>query len=287
MRNLLIAAWVGLGLPFPAAGSEQVKIVATTNVYGDIAQQIGGAHVAVTSIMTHPGQDPHEFEATAATARAIAESKLVIYNGAGYDPWAVHLLAASRLPSREIIEVAKLVGKKAGDNPHLWYDPAAVDAAAAALAARLTKLDPEHAADYARSLAAFEAAMGQLRERITLLRGRYADTPVTATEPVFGYMADALGLKMRNGRFQLAVMNGTEPSAKAIAAFENDLQTHAVKVLLYNSQTTEALAKTMRAIADRAGVPVVDVTETKPPGLSYQQWMLAQLGALDRALGGP
>lgn len=286
MRSLLFAALVGLVLVFPASGSEPIKIVATTNVYGDIAQQIGGEHVAVTSIITLPTQDPHEFEPTAATARAVAEARLVIYNGAGYDPWAMQLLAASRSPSREIIEVAKLVDKKPGDNIHFWYEPAAVDVLGAVLAARLTKLDPEHSMDYARALAGFKAAMGQLRERISVLRGKYAGTAVTATEPVFDYMAAGLGLKMRNGRFQLAVMNGIEPSATAIAAFENDLRTHAVKILLYNSQTTEALAKRMRAIANQAGVPVVAVTETKPPELSYQQWMLAQLDALDRALAG-
>ena len=124
------------------------------------------------------------------------------------------------------------------------------------------------------------------RERIATLRNKYAGTAVTATEPVFDYMADALGLKMRNGRFQLAVMNGTEPSAAAIAAFERDLRTRAVKVLLYNSQTSQALAERMRTIAEQAGVPVVAVTETEPQGLTYQEWMLAQLDTLDRALGG-
>ena len=126
--------------------------------------------------------------------------------------------------------------------------------------------------------------MARLRERIATLRSKHGGTPVTATEPVFGYMAAALGLEMRNGRFQLAVMNGTEPGASAIAAFEKDLRTRAVKVLLHNTQTTQALAQRMRAIATEAGVPVVSVTETAPPGQSYQAWMLAQLDELDRAL---
>src|SRR5208283_2100834 len=139
-------------------------------IYGDIAAQIGGAHVAVTSILTSPSQDPHEFEASAATARAMATARLVIYNGADYDPWAVRLLAASGSAAPEPIEVAKLVGKQPGDNPHLWYEPAAVSALAVALAARLTQLDPERAADYARGLARFEAAMHGLQEHIAALR---------------------------------------------------------------------------------------------------------------------
>ena len=286
MRALVRAGLVAVLVAMGVARADSIKVVAAENVYGDIVRQIGGANVTVTSILTNPNQDPHEFEASASTARAIAEARLVIYNGAGYDTWAEKLLAASKSPSREIIEVAKLVGKKAGDNPHLWYQPAAIDALAAAVAARLTKLDPGQGADYARALARFGEAMERLRRRITVLRAQFAGTAVTATEPVFDYMAAELGLNMRNGRFQLAVMNGTEPSAAAIAAFEDDLRTRAVKVLLYNSQTTQALAKRMRTIANQAGVPVVAVTETLPPEQSYQEWMLAQLDALERALGG-
>jgi len=100
-------------------------------------------------------------------------------------------------------------------------------------------------------------------------------------------MAAALGLKMRNERFQLAVMNGTEPSARDIAAFETDLRAHAVKLLLYNSQTGDKLTQRMRALAQQAGIPVIGVSETEPQGTTYQQWMLSQLDALDRALGKP
>jgi zinc/manganese transport system substrate-binding protein len=285
MRKFIGSGLLVFAVAIFSARAEPIKVVAAEKVYGDIAAQIGGANVMVTSILTHPNQDPHEFEASAATARAIADARLVIYNGAGYDPWAVKLLSASRSPSREVIEVAKLVHKKAGDNPHIWYEIAAVSELAATLAARLTQLDSAHRLDYASRIAAFETSMRPLREKIVALRAKYAGTPVTATEPVFDYMADALGLKMRNARFQLAVMNGTEPSAAAIAAFEKDLRTRAVKVLLYNTQTGHALAERMRAIANQAGVPVVAITETEPEGRSYQEWMASQLDALDRALG--
>ncbi len=286
MRKLIGSALVALAVGISAANAAPIKVVAAENVYGDIAAQIGGANVAVTSILTNPTQDPHEFEASAATARAIADAGLVIYNGADYDPWAVKLLSASRSPSRATIEVARLVGKKAGANPHIWYEIATVATLATTLAAKLTELDPAHRAEYGERLAAFESSMRPLREKIAALRKKYAGTPVTATEPLFDYMAASLGLTMRNGRFQLAVMNGTEPGAAAIAAFERDLRTHAVKVLLYNTQTSQALAERMRTIATEVGVPVVAITETEPEGKTYQAWMLSQLDALDRALGG-
>jgi zinc/manganese transport system substrate-binding protein len=268
------------------ARAEPIAIVAAENVYGDVAQQIGGPAVAVMSILSNPDQDPHLFEASASAARAIAAARIVVLNGADYDPWMAKLLAASPRSDRVVIEVAALVGRKPGDNPHLWYDPATMPAFAKALAEALARLDPDRRADHAANLARFDAALQPLEEKMTALRRAYAGTPVTATEPVAGYMAAALGLTMRNERFQLAVMNGTEPSASDIARFHDDLRLHAVRVLLYNSQTAAPLTERMRALAGKAGIPVVGMSETAPAGVHYQDWMLAQLAALEAALAG-
>jgi zinc/manganese transport system substrate-binding protein len=100
-------------------------------------------------------------------------------------------------------------------------------------------------------------------------------------------MTDALGLTMRNQRFQLAMMNDTEPSARDVAAFENDLKQRKVKALIYNSQVSEKLTERLRAVAVKAKVPVVGVTETMPTGVSFQDWVLGQLDALDKALSEP
>ena len=286
-RHLILTTLMSAAMALSVARADPIKIVAAEKVYGALAQQIGGSNVAVTSVLTNPNQDPHDFEPSASTARRIADAKLVVYNGADYDPWVTKLLSASRAPSRKVIEVARLVDKRAGDNPHVWYDPKAISALTKVLADTLSRLDPIHRTEYAERHAAFERSMRPLVDRIAELRKGYASSAVTATEPVFGYMADALGLKMLNGRFQLAVMNGTEPSAKDIAAFEKGLRTRTVKVLFYNSQTSSALAERMRTIAANAGVPVVGVTETQPEGMTYQQWMLSQLDALGRALGEP
>jgi zinc/manganese transport system substrate-binding protein len=284
MGHLIISGLVAFVLAISAAQAAPIRIVAAENFYGDIARQIGGDNVAVTSILTNPDQDPHEFEASPSTARALADAQLVIYNGADYDPWAVKLLSASPSPSRETIVAAALVHRQAGDNPHVWYDPGTAPALAAALDRLFAKLDPAHQADYARRLASFRKSIKPLDDKIAELRRKYAGTAVTATEPVFGYMADALGLEMRNRRFQLAVMNDTEPSAADLAGFEKDLRSRAVRALIYNSQTSEALTRHMREIARQAGVPVIGVTETEPRGKDYQEWMLSQLDAIDRAL---
>jgi zinc/manganese transport system substrate-binding protein len=286
MRILIVVlmATLAASVAAPAAAADPIRIVAAENFYGDTVRPIGGANVSVKSILSNPDQDPHEFEARVSTAREIADAHLFVYNGADYDPWADRLLSSSPSPARETIEVAQLLQRKPGDNPHLWYDPAAMPALAAAVASKLARLDPAHSADYERRLQRFRKSMEPLEEQIAELRRTYAGTPVTASEPVFGYMADALGLAMRNRRFQLAVMNDTEPSAADIAGFEKDLKTRAVAVLLYNSQTAGPLTERMRRIAEKAGVPVVGVTETEPAERTYQEWMASQLETLSRAL---
>ena len=271
---------------FAASMDAPLQIVAAENFYADVVRQIGSEQVSVTSILSNPDQDPHLFEASPSTARALARARLVVYNGAGYDPWMAKLLGASPAPQRSVLIAADLVGKRAGDNPHLWYLPATMPAVARAVAQWLGTADPAHRTDYQRRLAAFEASLQPLDAQIAALRARYAGVPVTATEPVFGYMADALGLQMRNQRFQLAVMNGAEPAASDVAAFERDLRERRVHALLYNAQTSDAMTQKLRALAQQSRVPVVAITETEPAGASYQQWMLAQLNALDQALAG-
>lgn len=268
----------------PGARARTVEVVAAESVYADVARQIGGPQVVVQSIVSNPAQDPHEFEASPATAASVAAADIVIMNGAGYDDWMRRLVQASRRPGRTLLDVAALAHRNPGDNPHIWYDVDAVAALGRSLADALSAADPEHRSDYQRRSNAFVLSLDAVKARIAVLRGRYRGTPVTATEPVFGYMADAIGLDMRNRRFQLAVMNGVEPSARDVAGIEADLRAHKVKALIYNLQTTGPLPERLRALATRSGIRVVGVTETEPPGRSYQSWMLAQLDALDRAL---
>jgi zinc/manganese transport system substrate-binding protein len=266
------------------AADAKIPVVAAENFYGDVVRQLGGDHVNVVSILSNPDQDPHLFEASPKTARALQNASLVVYNGADYDPWMAKLLAASKNAKRTTIVAADLTGRKSGDNPHLWYAPGTMPAVARAVNAALVATDPSNKTAYDANLATFLASLKPVDAKVAALRASYAHAPVTATEPVFGYMSDAIGLDMRNMRFQLAAMNDTEASASDIAAFERDLRDKRVRVLIYNSQATEALTKRMLKLAQQSNVPTVSVTETQPAGKTFQQWMLSQLDDLAAAL---
>jgi len=284
----VFALMLGFAQAGPARADDgQIAVVAAENFYGDIARQIGGDRVNVVSIMSSPDQDPHLFETTPGTVRQLAKAEIVILNGANYDPWMDKLLSAVPRPERTVISAAQLTERKPGDNPHLWYDPATMPAVATALADAFAKKDSAHAADYVSRLEATLASLARIAERVAHLKAKHAGTAVTATEPVFGLMTDALGLVMRNQRFQLAMMNDTEPSARDVAAFESDLKERKVRGLIYNSQVSEKLTKRLRELAGKSKVPIVGVTETMPANLSFQDWVLGELDALDKALSGP
>ena len=274
-------------LPAQAQTSQaQVPIVAAENFYGDIVQQLAGDNAKVTSILSNPDEDPHLFEASPSVARDLASAKIVVYNGVDYDPWMAKLLAASKVEGRHVIVVGELLHKKAGVNPHLWYDPPTTSALAKAVTAALITEDPAHKADYEQRAQAFAASLKPIEAKIAELRKQTAGVSVTATEPVFGYMATALGFKMRNERFQLAVMNNTEPSPSDVAAFESDLKNKRVKLLIYNSQATDTAAQRLLQIAKDNQIPVVGVTETKPEGKSFQDWLSGELDDVKKALPG-
>ncbi|MGH6739697.1 MAG: metal ABC transporter solute-binding protein, Zn/Mn family [Bradyrhizobium sp.] len=285
IRIVLAVMLLGLAATGARAGAA-IHIVAAENFYGDMARSIAGPDAAIDAILSNPNQDPHDFEASPATARLIADADVVIYNGADYDPWMVALLKASKAADRSEVVAAALMNRKPGDNPHLWYDPATMPAVVRALAAELARRDPTHAGDYDGRLHTYLASLKPLADKIAELKAKYAGASVTATEPVFGYMAAALGLTMRNEPFQIAVMNGTEPSPADVAAFEDDLKNHKVRVLFYNNQVSDDLTGRLQQIARAAKVPVVGVSETEPPNTTFPDWMLNQLVALDRALAG-
>ena len=291
MPHWLKQRWPALALAATivaaAPGSPPIPIVAAENFYADVARQIAGPGARIDAVLSNPDQDPHLFEASPSVAREVAGAQVAIESGAGYDPWMDSLLGTDPTAGRSVIVVAGLVGHRVGDNPHVWYDPATMPALAKALTGELCRRDAAGCPGYEQRRDTFLGSLAPLTRKVADMRVRYAGQAVTATEPVFGYMAKALGLVVRNERFQLAVMNDSEPRASDIAAFETDLRQHRVRALLYNSQATGPTAQRMLGIAHEAGVPVVGVTETEPGGTRYQDWMLHQLDVLDIALSPP
>ena len=277
-----VFAWV---LPADAGGST-LSVVAAENVYGNIVEQIGGAHVSVTSILSDPNADPHLYEPGTRNGLAVATAKLVIQNGLGYDAFMARLENASPNNKRTVITIADVLGIHGTNaNPHLWYDVPKLDRIAAAIASALERADPAHSAAYRNGLASFTASLGPLETEVARIKSSFAGTPIAYAEPVPGYLTAAAGLtNLAPNAFTRAVEDGSEPTPQAFAAMNALVTGHKVKVLLYNSQTVSPITQRIHDAAIKAGIPVVAVSETLPPHESFQQWQLAQATQLYAAL---
>jgi zinc/manganese transport system substrate-binding protein len=265
----------------------QIHVVAAENFWGSLAAQLGGDRVHVTSVISSPATDPHDYEPTAADARTVAGAQLAIVNGVGYDPWAPKLLAASPAKGRIVLTVGDLVGVKAGGNPHRWYAPADVQKTIAEIVRDYTKLDPAHAAYFAQRKAQLETrGLARYKQLIATIKRRYHGVPVGASESIFAPLAQALGLDLVTPpSFLKAISEGTEPTAVDKTTIDRQIARKQIAVWVYNSQNSTPDVTRLTDAARKRGIPVTTITETlTPASASFQAWQSRQLETLAAAL---
>lgn len=287
--SLVISACAGVRTPGGSDSSAggAIPVVAAENFYGDITRQLGGSRVAVTSILSDPNVDPHEYEANVQTGVEVANARLVIENGDGYDTWMDQLLSASPNPNRTVLVGSDLASRRLVDNPHVWYGVDNAQAIAQGIAAALEKLDPQGKSIYAANLSTFIASLSPIQQKLDLLKTKYHGTPVGLTETIFLYQTGPIGLAVLTPfEFQKAIAEGNDPPADSVVTANDQISAHQIKVLIYNVQTITPVTTHLQDEAKQAGIPVVAVSETMPAGKTYQAWMLDQLNALQAALGG-
>ncbi|RVW06623.1 metal ABC transporter solute-binding protein, Zn/Mn family [Rhodococcus spongiicola] len=312
LRSATVAAGATLAAAvLTACGSsadtdDQIRVVASTNVWGSVAQAVAGDRLEVTSIITEPSADPHSYEASPADAADITDASLVVLNGGGYDQFFEDILgSAGDKPTVNAFELyEERTGEHASDsdtdehasdsdtdehageseeehaahahgaeNEHVWYDMPTVDATASAIAEQLGKLDPEGAATYTDNAEAFRAQLQQVSETTAEIASTHRGEPVAQTEPIAHYLIEASSLNdITPPDFSNAIEDGTDPSPAAIAETRDLLSDKKVRVLLYNTQTEDRVSQSVRETAEAAGIPVVEVTETLPEGMDFVQW---------------
>jgi zinc/manganese transport system substrate-binding protein len=276
--------------PVRAANSAgaPIHVVAAENFWGSIASQLGGSKVDVQSIITNPDTDPHDYDPSAADARAIANANVVIDNGIGYDPWVSKLIAAGGDgPGQHVVNVGTVVGVADGGNPHRWYNPADVHTVIAAITDAYDAADPADATYFAAQQQSFETqGFAQYTSLINQIKTTYAGTPVGASESIFAMMAPALGLNLLTPpTFLRAISEGTDPTSADKTTIDNQIKTHAIRVYVYNSQNATPDVQAQVDEAKAAGIPVTTITETlSPESATFQAWQVAQLTALQAAL---
>jgi zinc/manganese transport system substrate-binding protein len=266
----------------------KLGVVASANFWGDIASQIGGDEVAVTSIISNPQIDPHEYEADVNDSAAIEHASLVIENGLGYDDFVDKLVSAHANSGRTVVKIADAIGVHGDVNPHLWYSPPYVISAARAIEQHLAAKDAADASTFETNLRSFLEGEQKVADVIAQIKAKYNGEAIAYTERVPGYLMEAAGLHLGTpASFSQTIEDGGDPSPIDNAAFESALTDHKVKVLLYNAQVTDAETKHLKQLAASSGIPVVGVAETLPANeKDFQTWQADQAKALLAALGG-
>ncbi len=268
-------------------GSGVISAVGAENEYANVLSQIGGKYVHVVAIESNPNTDPHTFEASPRVAQEVSSAQLVVQNGVGYDTWISRIEAASPSPTRKVIVVQNVLGlPSTTPNPHLWYDPKTMPAAARAMAADLSAIQPAHKAYFAASLRKFDASLSPWLHAIAQFKAAHPGVTAATTEPVADYLLTAMGIdNLTPFVFQADIMNGVDPSPEDIALEDSLFSQHKVALFAYNQQVVDALTTSIRLNAVKDGVPVVGVYETMPtPGYDYQSWMLAEVHAIEKAV---
>jgi zinc/manganese transport system substrate-binding protein len=278
-----------VGTPGPQTGgpcpTALLRVLAVENFYANLVDQLGGQCVSTTTILADPDADPHEFQPAASDVRAFGDAQLVIENGLGYDDFSDKVLATlSQQPT--VITAGDVVGLHLGANPHIWYSAGYVDQIKAAILADLKQLNPGASAYYDAQSAALEQEFGAYRGLIGQIASQFRGSPVGATEPIVVDMAYATGLDVISPpEFMQAVAEGNEPSARDIAMFQDQIQNHQIKVLVYNTQTITSLTEQLKAMAQQNSIPIVGVSETMPLGAqTFQGWQATELALLLQAL---
>jgi len=278
------------GTPDPAPGGDApIAVVASTNVWGDLAATIGGDAVSVTSIIDDPDRDPHEYEADAQNQLALSKAAVVIENGGGYDDFVDTMLGAAGNPDAVVIDAVDISGKAAADgeelNEHVWYDFPTVEQVIDRIEAAYAQLEPAAATTFQANADALKTQIDALIQREAALRAQYAGDGVSITEPVPLYLLDAIGLDNRTpDAFSEAIEEDTDVAPAVLQATLALYSGHQVRLLAYNEQTTGPQTEAVLGAAQDNGIPVVPVTETLPDGKSYVTWMTDNLDAIAAAL---
>lgn len=289
-----------LGLLWPLSGcgsttsatqdpgsTHTINVVAAENFYGNLASQIGGGHASVTSILSDPNVDSHEYQSNVQTGITVSKANLVIENSGGYDDWMNKLLDSTPNDKRMLLKAFELAPTHLPENEHVWYSFDNIATVAQAIAVDYKRLDPADAATFDSNLRTFKQSLQPLQQKIAAIKAKYNGTPVGLTETIYLYQAQPEGLHILTPfEFEKAIAEGNDPPADAVISATSQINNHQIKILIYNAQTVTPVTTNLENLAKAKSIPIVPVTETMPPGKTYQTWMMDQLTGLQAALGG-
>lgn len=286
---LILLIFVGAGCSKNATKKDtnKIKITATTDFYGEVAKAVVGNKGQVTSVINKPNVDPHDYDPTPKVAKGIADSQIVIANGVGYDSWMNKLVKNNGGKAKYLKVGENIMGKRSGDNPHLWYDPDTMPKLANRLARELGKKQPKNKKYFQKNAQKYINSLQPVDNKIENLQkiaAKSDNKKVYVSEPVFDYAIKSMGFKIGDKKFENSVEKGTDPSPQTISDMQKNIKHHKIAFFVYNSQVSDKVVNNFVSLAKKNNVPVLKVTETLPAKKNYKQWMSGQYDNLLKIL---
>ncbi|EFV36068.1 periplasmic solute binding protein family [Gemella morbillorum M424] len=265
--------------------TEKIKIVTSVNFYAEVAKAVAGDKAEVSSIISS-SIDPHDFEPTAQDAKTVADSKIAILNGGGYDSWFEKLTNNSKNITK--IDGAKLLGLKEGENEHIWYNPEVMSKIADELTKILSEKDSSNKDFYEKNRDKYKKELSKITEKINSLKEKANGKSVLTTEPVFEYAVKSLGLKVSDevNKLAQATEEGNDPAPQDLKNIQQQIKKKQISLIINNVQTTNKTVEGLINLAEQNNIPILNVTETQPDGKTYIEWMLDQYNKLEEILNG-
>lgn len=308
LAALLLSSCAGPAGGNTPSSSDAIEVVTSTNVYGDVVKAIGGDKVNVSAIITKTSQDPHSYEATAQDKLLISKAKLVVENGGGYDEFLHKIADETNVAGEYFISAVEISGLASEEethgaesksaevpgeeehghgefNEHVWYNFDAMGKLADAVAGKLSSLDPESASTFTANADSFKTKISELTGKLGEIKAGNEHAPVAVTEPVPLYLLEAAGLENKTPEAYSAAIEEETDVPPAVLKETTDLvSAKSVRLLAYNQQTEGPQTESVKRVAESAGVPVVNFTETLPDGKDYLQWMADNVESISAAL---
>jgi ABC-type Zn uptake system ZnuABC Zn-binding protein ZnuA len=277
LAAVVLVAACSPGADASTSAAAKLRIVATTTVFADIVQNVGGDRVSVTSIIP-AGAGPEDYEPKPDDAKKLAGADLIVSNGVGLDDFLDKLItaagegSATRLVLGDGIPTITVEGE---DNPHFWLDPSLVtDHYLPAISAALAKLDPPGAGTYEANAKAYTAQVAAMdaANKVKIETIPAANRKLVTFHDAFPYFAAHYGFEV----IGVILANvGQEPSASELAALVEKVKAAGVRAVFSEAQFSPELAHTL---AQEAGITSVVTTLWNdtlgpPPADTYLKMM--------------
>jgi len=262
-RNILLAAVLAAALAAGCSSSGgaggddaggTLQVVATTTQVADLAGNVGGDRVQVTSLLK-PGVDAHDYEPSPADIDAIARADLVLQNGVGLEEWLDDTIESSGFtgPVVDTSQGVRLRQVDGESDPHIWQDPRNAERMAANVERGLAAAEPAAAASFEANLASYTAQLRALDAEVERQLGSLANKKVVTNHDAFGYYLDRYGLELV-GSVIPSFDTSAELSGRDIRDLVAKIRATKVKAVFSESSLPPKAAET---IAAEAGVKVV------------------------------